>query len=355
MTYKLLIVDDELSNLRLLERLFRRDYQCLTASSGAEAIKLLDQHEVAIVITDQRMPEMTGIELLRQAAGLRPHMVRVLLTGYMDVEALVEALNSGLVNTYLSKPWNNENLKRRVVAAIELYERNKNRHTLVLANERLTERLKQMTLDFVHVLGDSLKAEDQYTYDHGIRVARYAGLIGKQLGITEEASAGLVSASTVHELGGIETGNAVCLESDLGIVPGSRPLQPERAARILSHVPELRDVAEIIRFYQENFDGSGSPRNLVGERIPLSSRILRVAHEYDLMTSPRDSAQTVTHAEATSHLAKHSGEVFEPQLVQVFAQIEVAELSDPYSIKFNEPTSDFEFSVSNEMTLPVSI
>ena len=70
MTYKLLIVDDELPNLRLLERLFRRDYTCLTASSGAEAIKLLEQHDVAVVITDQRMPQMTGIELLK--ADCRP-------------------------------------------------------------------------------------------------------------------------------------------------------------------------------------------------------------------------------------------------------------------------------------------
>ncbi|MDQ3667191.1 MAG: response regulator [Acidobacteriota bacterium] len=355
MTYKVLIVDDELPNLRLLERLFRRDYNCLTASSGAEAIKLLEQHDVAIVITDQRMPEMTGIELLRQTADLRPHMVRILLTGYMDVEALVEALNSGLVSTYLSKPWNNEDLKRRVVGAIEHYERNKNRHTLELANGRLTERLKQMKLDFVQVLSETLKAEDQYTYDHGIRVARYASLIGEQLGLSEEALVDLSSASTIHELGGIESGTAVCLAPDSSMAPRLLPPQSERAARILSHVPELRDLAEIIRFYQENFNGTGFPRNLVGEQIPLCSRILRVAHEYDLMTSPRDSARSVTHAEAASYLAKHSGAAFDPKVVQTFAQIEVSDLSDPYSIKFNESTPDVEFPVTNEMISPVLI
>lgn len=355
MTYKLLIVDDELPNLRLLDRLFRRDYTCLTASSGAEAIKLLEQHDVAVVITDQRMPQMTGIELLRQTADLRPHMVRILLTGYMDVEALVEALNSGLVNTYLSKPWNNEDLKRRIARAIEHYERNKSRNTLVLANERLTERLKQMTLDFVQVLGDTLKAQDQYTFDHGIRVARFASLMGKQLGLSEEAATDLASAATLHELGGIETANPESAQlSRMGNDPESLP-KPERAARILSHVPELRDVAEIIRFHQENFNGSGLPRNLVGEQIPLSSRIVRVAHEYDLMTRPQGSAAALTHAEAASSLAKQAGEVFDPKVVQVFSQIELADLCDPYSFTFIEPTFEVEFSATNAMSLPVAI
>ena len=139
-------------------------------------------------------------------------MVRILLTGYMDVEALVEALNSGLVNTYLSKPWNNDDLKRRVVRAIEHYERNKSRNTLVLTNERLTERLKQITLDFVQVLGDTLKAQDQYKYDHGIRVARYASLMGERLGLTEEAATDLASAATLHEMGGIEAPTAEDLQ-----------------------------------------------------------------------------------------------------------------------------------------------
>jgi response regulator RpfG family c-di-GMP phosphodiesterase len=185
-------------------------------------------------------------------------------------------------------------------------------------------------------------------YDRGIRISRYASLIGELLGLTEEAATDLASAATLHEMGGIETPNP----EDLQVSPMGRDsaslLQPERAARILSHVPELRDVAEIIRFYEENFDGSGSPRNLVGEQIPLSSRILRVAHEYDQMTSPRNSARTLSHAEAAANLAKQSGEVFDPIVVHTFALVGLAELSDPYSIKFDESNSDFEFSTTKE-------
>ena len=104
MSYKILIVDDEPANLRTLARLFREEYQVMTAGSGAEALELLIQHDVALLITDQRMPGMTGIELLKNTVSLRPRMVRMILTGYTDVEALVEAINCGEVYRYVTSP-----------------------------------------------------------------------------------------------------------------------------------------------------------------------------------------------------------------------------------------------------------
>ena len=145
MTYKLLFVDDEMANIRLLERLFRHDYNCLTASAAEEALELLDQHEVAVIITDQRMPSMTGVELLKRSADRRPHMVRILLTGYTDLEALVEAVNCGLVYMYVSKPWNNDDLKLTIVRALEHYEAAKSKHLLLMENARLRIRLSQIS------------------------------------------------------------------------------------------------------------------------------------------------------------------------------------------------------------------
>src|SRR5918997_4006306 len=135
MSYKIMIVDDEPANLRLLERLFRRDYQVVSASSGEEALRLLDQHDAALLITDQRMPGMTGVELLKHTATIRPHMVRIILTGYPDVETLVEAINSGLVYKYVTKPWNNEELRLTVSRAVEHYDSNKARHELEMKNQ----------------------------------------------------------------------------------------------------------------------------------------------------------------------------------------------------------------------------
>jgi DNA-binding NtrC family response regulator len=142
MSYKIIVVDDEPSNLRVLERLFRNDYEVITAESGEEALRLLSEHDAALVITDQRMPNMTGVELLKRTADIRPHMVRIILTGYTDIETLVEAINSGLVYKYVTKPWNNEELCLTVTRALEHYETNKGRHELEMMNQRLTTRLR---------------------------------------------------------------------------------------------------------------------------------------------------------------------------------------------------------------------
>jgi DNA-binding NtrC family response regulator len=144
MSYKIMVVDDEPANLRLLERIFRHDYEVLTAESGEEALRLLGQHDVALLITDQRMPGMTGVELLKRTAPLRPHMVRIILTGYTDVEALVEVINSGQVYKYVTKPWNNEELRLSVSRALEHYETNKARHELEMTNQRLLARLREI-------------------------------------------------------------------------------------------------------------------------------------------------------------------------------------------------------------------
>jgi len=144
MSYKILIVDDEPANLRSLERLFRKDYEVLTAASGAEALELLQRDDVAVLITDQRMPGMTGIELLKKTVPIRPRMVRIILTGYTDVDALVEAINCGQVYRYVAKPWNNEELLLTVRRALEHYETNKKGYELELANQRLGSRLREI-------------------------------------------------------------------------------------------------------------------------------------------------------------------------------------------------------------------
>ena len=144
MSYKIMIVDDEPANLRALERLFRDTYEVITVESGAAALELLRQHDIALLITDQRMPGMTGIELLRNTVALRPRMVRIILTGYTDVDALVEAINGGQVYRYVTKPWSNEELRVTVKRALEHYETNKKRHDLQLANERLIARIRNI-------------------------------------------------------------------------------------------------------------------------------------------------------------------------------------------------------------------
>jgi response regulator RpfG family c-di-GMP phosphodiesterase len=330
LTYKILIVDDEMPNLRLLERLFRRDYYCLTASSGAEAIELLQQHDVAIVITDQRMPQMTGMELLKRTSEMRPHMVRILLTGYTDVETLVEAINCGLVYMYVNKPWNNDDLKVKVSRAIEHYENNRKQNSLVISNQRLVVRLKEMKVGFIRVLAEALKSKDDYIYKHGSRVSRNASLVAQGMGLNEEACTELRVAALLHHIGIISTSDRAPLK--IGPVTGDDPKaaqeHSERGAQILSGVPELGDVADVIRFHQENFDGTGS-RHLIGEQIPLSSRILRVVDAYDLMTNPRNADMSLSPREGIGTLKERSGREFDPKVVQELSEIVAREASSP--------------------------
>src|SRR5258707_1920699 len=145
MTYKIMIVDDEPANLRTLLRLFRQEYQVITAESGAEALTLLQQHDVALMISDQRMPQMTGIELMKKAVEVRPQMIKILLTGYTDIGALIESINSGLVYRYLTKPWNNDDLQLTVARALEHYEITKSNCLISMANQRLRARLKEIS------------------------------------------------------------------------------------------------------------------------------------------------------------------------------------------------------------------
>ena len=120
---KMLIVDDESDNLDLLYRTFRREFQVLRAESGGQALELLStEGEVAVIISDQRMPEMKGTEFLSKTVPQFPDTVRIILTGFTDVEDLVEAINAGQVYRYITKPWDPEELKSVVHNAAETYD-----------------------------------------------------------------------------------------------------------------------------------------------------------------------------------------------------------------------------------------
>jgi response regulator RpfG family c-di-GMP phosphodiesterase len=318
MTYKLLIVDDETANIRLLERLFREDYFCLTASSGEEAMSLLDQHEVAVIITDQRMPQMTGIELLKKTAERRPHMVRILLTGYTDLEALVEAVNCGLVYMYVSKPWNNDDLKLRISRAVENYENNKQQHSLAASNERLKARIKEMRLGLVWAMAGILQIRDPYLSLQAVRVNKFAKLVGERLGLSEELLSDMTAASFLHDVGIL-----VACENET-VVPERYAV---RAAEIVSYVAELKDASDMIRYHYENFDGSGGPLGLAGEQIPLTVRILRVVKDFDLLTNPRNEAESLSHEYAIEKLRRGSGRQYDPLVIQTLSDT-VAEQVD---------------------------
>jgi len=143
----ILYVDDEVNNLISFKALLRMKYNVLTAESAKEAIKILEQNDIQIIITDQRMPEMTGVEFLETILDKHPEPVRILLTGYADLNAVVDAVNKGKIFHYLSKPWNEEELEQTIEKAYAIYrQRREDKETadkLMVSNEQFEFLLRQ--------------------------------------------------------------------------------------------------------------------------------------------------------------------------------------------------------------------
>jgi len=133
--HNLLLVDDEPDILRTLTLTFASEYEVFTARNGLEALEILEKQDIALIISDQRMPEMTGVELLQKAIIVKPHAIRIILTGYTDTAALIEAINKGHIYQYINKPWDRQDLKVIVKRALESYE-------LTLENQRLLQELQ---------------------------------------------------------------------------------------------------------------------------------------------------------------------------------------------------------------------
>ncbi len=146
----ILYVDDEINNLVSFKAVFRIKYNVITAISGEEAIKVLKENDVNLIITDQRMPQMTGVEFLESILDEHPDPIRILLTGYADMNAVIDAINKGKIFHYLSKPWNEEELDIAIKRAYEVYEQNmlekETNVKLSLSNEQLEFLLRQKLL-----------------------------------------------------------------------------------------------------------------------------------------------------------------------------------------------------------------
>ncbi len=160
----LLVVDDEKEILRSLTLTFTDDYEVFTASSGAEALNILKNQEIALVIADQRMPEMTGVELLEQVIAINPYIIRIILTGYTDTASLIQAVNKGHIYQYITKPWERQELRIIVKRALESY-------ALTLENQRLLKELQ--------VANERLKDENAFLRSEVIKEWQCADIIGQ--------------------------------------------------------------------------------------------------------------------------------------------------------------------------------
>ena len=145
MKHSILCVDDEVDNVDALERLFRRKYKVLKTTSATEALEILSKNNVTVIISDQRMPQLTGVELLAESIKTHPNAIRILLTGYTDIESVVAAINAGQIYRYVTKPWDPVDLSNAIDKAVERYEIGEE---LVEKNRALQTALEELqTLD----------------------------------------------------------------------------------------------------------------------------------------------------------------------------------------------------------------
>ena len=349
--HTVLFVDDEVNILKALQRLLRsEDMTVLAASRGQEALELLEKTPAQVVISDQRMPEMSGVDLLSQVRERWPDVVRMMLTGYTEIDVAVEAINRGEIYRLITKPWNDDELRATIRQAFDhadlkaeirrlnqitreqnfkLQDMNRNLEAKVRERtKQLAAKHQELRSAYVQTIGalaEAVDAKDTHTRGHSERVGVYASKIAREMGFSKESIERVYIAGLLHDVGKIGVRDSVITKPDR--------LSPEEyeeikchceiGARILEPVDFLSDVVASVRHHHEWFDGSarGYPAGLRGDLIPLPSRIILVSDTIEAMTSDRPYRKALPLDAVREELSKYSGTQFDPACVEAATRL----------------------------------
>ena len=345
-----LLVDDEENILKSLRRTLRRsEVDIVTATSGRDALYIMENTEVDLVISDMRMPEMSGAEFLAEAARLYPNTIRILLTGYADLESTIAAVNEGRISRYLNKPWNDdeirqiveENLRSKLLEvrnqqlSQQLLEKNQQLEMMNASLEEKvaerTEGLKQANREIIQgyehmvMLASSIAAmRDESAADAASVKAAMAEEIARQLAMDEADIAAVRDAALLSDLGKMGFSDQMLrtpysqYDKDQLQLFKQYPLMGEAA---LLGVPQLFMAGVYIRNQFERFDGSGFPDKLAGERIPLGSRILTVVRDFIDLRMGKYTGTEYEEKQAESEIVRFSESRYDPEVVSVFSSV----------------------------------
>lgn len=341
----ILFVDDEKNILGAVQRVFRKeDYGILLAENGECGLNLLRQNHVAVVVSDQKMPGMGGVEFLRKAREAAPDAVRIMLTGQADMKEVAGAINQGEIYRYVMKPWVDEELRLTVRAAVErfwliaenrrlqeetmrqnaeFYELNQTLEAIV---EEKTKKLRDGFFSFVALCADMIELHDRLSGGHCKRVAALAKGLAQSLGIKGIELEVIWAAALLHEIGLIGVPREVLdrqecelSESELALVRNNPVLSQEMVSRI----DVLKQVGIVLKSHMENFDGTGYPERLKGKEINAGSRILAVCRDYDLLRHARRQSKI----DALAAIERGRSKRFDPDIVDAFFKF-AAEMKD---------------------------
>ncbi|MGE4553339.1 MAG: HD domain-containing phosphohydrolase, partial [Desulfovibrionaceae bacterium] len=284
MNRRVLFVDDDEKILSSFRRILADTFELETALGPKEALNLAaGRRTFAAVVSDLRMPDMDGVALLEKIRQTRPDTVRVMLTGYADLDAAMNAVNRGQVFRFLSKPCDPDTLRATVEAAVE-------QHRLITAERVLLERTLK---GCVEVMSETLSLVNPAAFARSTRVQRFVRVICQQF--NPPGQWGFEIAAMLSQLGAVMLSEEAAAKVAKGqkLTEEERQLSemvPEIGRGLLARIPRLGGVAKMIAYQAKNFDGTGIPRDDVeGEDIPLGARLLRLALDFDSEVARRKS------------------------------------------------------------------
>lgn len=350
----LLFIDDESNILSALKRLFRPlGYNILTAESGAEALALLEKEHVDLVISDMRMPQMNGAEVLEQVRNRWPDVVRILLTGYADLTSTIAAINRGEIFRYISKPWDDNDIVLIVRDALERRELLAEKERLEALTQRQNEELKELNAGLeeqvrrrteelraamaslaqahehlkkdyfatIQVFANLMELRKGAMAGHSRRVAQLCRGIAQRMELSEDDIQTMEAAALLHNIGKIGLPDRLLEQPYFDLPYADRAefdKHPLRAAAALMALDPLERAAELIRHHREHYDGMGNRSGLRGEAIPLGARILSVASDYDALQEGLLGHERMSPAEALETIEKGGGMRYDPAVVDAF-------------------------------------
>lgn len=310
MSETVLFVDDEENILRSVERLFlEKDLTFRSASNARDALSIVQKEEVAVIVSDNLMPGMSGIDMLCQVREISPSTIKVLMTAHADLTTAVAAINRSEIFRFVLKPWENRDFLWVVEESLARY---RTIQSLSLGDESTLLGLAR-----------TVELKDPYTRGHCERVAEYAVETGRRLGLSELALKELLYGGWLHDCGKIGVPEEIL--NLTGPLNGSQfeiiKCHPSWGADVARQAKLPERVINIILHHHEHYDGRGYPMRLKGPDIPLEARIVSIADVYDAMTSDRPYRQGISKNKAMTILCGLKGNELDPEMVDLFREI----------------------------------
>jgi putative two-component system response regulator len=339
----ILFVDDEIRILSVFSSLLEdAGYLIKTASCAEDALRLIEGQRFDIVFLDQFLGQTRGLDLMKRMAETHDTLSFVIVTANGSADLAVQALKSGAVD-FITKPFLVTDLIKSIEYVNKKRELDREKKTLVakleLAVNNKTQELNRVYTHVLSTLAQAMEQRDSGTYGHSKRVSYNARLIAAALDLGEKEREDLKTAALLHDIGKIGITDFILgkegplSERERNIIKS----HPFKGVEILRPLKQFEHILPSILHHHENYDGSGYPEGISGERIPLHARIISVADTYDAILSTRPYRSASDHSRAISELIAFSGKQFDPDIVDAFIRTDAKYRSiAAYSVPMSE-------------------